>query len=266
MHEARLVTREQGRDYRELAQQIDRLDPNHRPIVTDLGPYLAFYTQGRHVYLQGQTDFYSNATPWCEGGREFLVAQDVSLIASKESASTNLNRLDLDPGDYDQVSARATLLSLHIKPHAGVDLSDSVVQTFSSLPTFGGELALEHLDMTASRSASCGDVQVKASAKVLKGLAAGDELFVHAVDVDEPSQRLNVEPGVLAKAGTASDGSAQLDETFVVQIPPGSKTRRLDIWIGLWNSYSGARLRLQSGEGTRDDDRLLAGELPVSLR
>jgi hypothetical protein len=266
MHESRLITREQGRDYRELAEQIDRLDPSHRPIVTDLGPYLAFYTQGRHVYLEGQTDFYANAAPWCESGREFLIAQNVSLVVSKESVSTSLSRLDLAVDDYDEVTAKATLLSLHIKPHSDLDLNDSLVQTFSSPPTFGDKLALEHLDMTAFRSAACGDVQVKASAKLLQRLAAGDELFVHADDVDEPSQRLNVEPGVLAEAARASDGSAQFDETFVVQIPAGSKTRRLELWIGLWNSYSGARLRLQSGEGTHDDNRLLAGELPVSLR
>lgn len=266
MHADRLASRENNRDYAALAARLDRIDPSGRPIVTDLGPYLASYTRDRHSYFLNGNDFYAAGVPWCDDGRAFLIERDVGLIVSKESAGSIANRLDLSGNDYDQLAGTITILTLHIRERS-TKTRDVSTHEFSSPPILGRKLALERIETDARENLGrCGEVRVMASARVLDTLAAGDHLFVHANDTEHPDTRFDVEEAA-AFESSESDHHENLAETFVVHLPASLTTQHLEVWVGLWNAYSGTRLRLEGGDGERDDaNRLLAGKLEVVQR
>ncbi|MEO7110977.1 MAG: hypothetical protein ABI183_11115, partial [Polyangiaceae bacterium] len=217
MHAKRLASREAGRDYRAIAARIDAADPSHRPVVTDLGPYLAFYTSDRHAFFEDENEFYAQGVPWCEEGRAFLLEQNVGLVVSKSSAVVSANLLDLKPNDYDWLPGDPTILALHLRDRSP-QVSDFSDRAFSSAPILGRKLALDRVETNARRSGRCGELHVTASARLLTSLAPGDDLFVHVDDADRPSTRFDVERGVVIAQARAA-GTDDFVETFVVHIP-----------------------------------------------
>jgi hypothetical protein len=266
MHADRLASREDHRDYAALAARIDALDPSRRPVVNDFGPYLASFVRDRRSYFLNGNDFYAAGVPWCDDGRAFLVERNVGVVVSKEAASTIANRLDLSADDYDRVAGAITMLVLHLRQRSP-QTSDVSTHEFSSPPILGRKVALERIETNAHDNLGrCGEVRVMASARVLDTLAAGDHLFVHANDAGHPATRFDVEEGVALET-SESDSRENLAETFVVHLPASFKTEHLEVWVGLWNAYSGARFRLEGGDGERDDEnRLLAGRIDVVQR
>ncbi|MGH7330762.1 MAG: hypothetical protein ACREJX_20625, partial [Polyangiaceae bacterium] len=119
MHAWRLASRQENRDYQAIAHEIDRVDPARRPMMSDLGPYLAYYTRGRRVLLNGEKDFYADAVPWCLDGRDLLERDHVALLVSEEQPAKIASMLDLLFADYTRdTSIPTTLLFLHLRPRS----------------------------------------------------------------------------------------------------------------------------------------------------
>lgn len=259
MHAERLASREHGRDYAKIAGAIDRADPERRPIVTDMGPYLAYYAVGRASFLDGESEFYVDSVPWCMDGRELLAAEHASLVVSKEKASAVAASLDLTSDDYSTTFAPVTMLFLHLRNRGPAEQAAEAKHDFASAPLLGGKLAVNSVRTDVRSSPRCGELRVTVRADELAPLEPGDELFVHVNAIGHEDERLDTERGV------ANGKGASLEETFVVHLPARTGGRVLEVWVGLWNRFTGVRARLdRSGAERIDADRVLATEVPVA--
>ena len=252
MHAWRLASRQADRDYSAIARDVDRLDPARRPMMSDLGPYLAYFTRDRRVFLNGEKDFYADAVPWCMDGRDLLDQRHVALVVSKESPATVASRLDLWPPDYDRERGPTTMLSLHLRPRPTIE-APTTAHVFAPPAVLGREVALERVDAAVLRGHACGEVKIGVFARTLRSLAAGDEIFVHAFDAEHTDRHFDVD----TVGGSMLPAGDRLEIHFLVRLPSRNEARRIAIGIGLWNQYSGERLALDARGASHDDeDRL----------
>lgn len=115
MHAERLKLHQGGRNFRAIARVVNEANPKSGPVVTDLGPYLAFYLKGRVYFSRTEPDFYDDAVPMGEDGRVFLAEKRVAVIASSRSARDVVRATNLLEGEFQAVPAQgATVLVLDV--------------------------------------------------------------------------------------------------------------------------------------------------------
>jgi len=105
MHAERLKLHQGHRDYRGIAAVVNAANPGNAPVITDLGPYLAFYLKGPVYFSRTEPDFYDDAVPRGEDGRIFLAQKKVAAIATMQSPNELVRQLTLVEGEYHLLSA-----------------------------------------------------------------------------------------------------------------------------------------------------------------
>jgi hypothetical protein len=115
MHAERLKMHQQGRDYRALGKAASAANPKGRPIVTDLGPYLAWYVNGHAFFDRVEPDFFDDVVPGGTQGRLFLAREKVGAIVTWKSATDIQRELGLVSGESHEVpAAGATVIALDL--------------------------------------------------------------------------------------------------------------------------------------------------------
>jgi hypothetical protein len=102
---------------------------------------------------------------------------------------------------------------------------------------------------------------------VLKPLEEDYLVFVHVEDAEGRMERLNVDhkpAGGLYPTTQWKVGETVKDE-FAFQLPSGASPRQLNIWLGLWDPRTDARLQLKNPDAVRNDgrSRILLVQVPV---
>lgn len=103
--------------------------------------------------------------------------------------------------------------------------------------------------------------------KVLKPLEEDYLVFVHVEDAEGRMERLNVDhkpAGGLYPTTQWKAGETVKDE-FAFQLPAGAPARQLNLWLGLWDPKTDARLQLKNPDAVRNDgrSRILLVQVPV---
>ncbi|MBI5545315.1 MAG: hypothetical protein HY901_15605 [Deltaproteobacteria bacterium] len=105
MHAERLKLHQGNRDFRGIAKAVNNVNPEARPVITDLGPHLAFYLKGRVYFSRAEQDFYDDAVPAGEDGRIFLAQKRVAAIATTRPVRDVVKELALIEGEYHTAQA-----------------------------------------------------------------------------------------------------------------------------------------------------------------
>lgn len=100
MHAERLKLHQGNRDFRAIAKVVNDANPDRRPVITDLGPWLAFYLSGRSYFNRYEQDFYDDAVPSGDDGRIFLAKKKVAAIASGRPVRELVREFNLVEGEY----------------------------------------------------------------------------------------------------------------------------------------------------------------------
>lgn len=103
--------------------------------------------------------------------------------------------------------------------------------------------------------------------KVLEPLEDDYLVFVHVEDAEGRMERLNVDhkpAGGLYPTTQWKAGETVKDE-FAFQLPSGAPARQLNLWLGLWDPKTDARLELKNPDAVRNDgrSRILLVQVPV---
>ncbi|HVP62502.1 MAG TPA: hypothetical protein VMT11_18235 [Myxococcaceae bacterium] len=90
------------------------------------------------------------------------------------------------------------------------------------------------------------------------------QVFVHLEDAEGRGERLNADHPLRAPTSTWKAGEVVQDE-FVLTLPPGWKSRAVNVFVGLWLPSTNARMKVRNPEAVRTDgnDRVLLVQLPV---
>lgn len=122
MHADRLKLHQGGRDFRGIARVVNEANPQGRPVITDLGPHLAFYLNGFAYFSRSEADFYDDVVPAGEDGRVFLAQKKVAAIATSRPPRDVLRELALVEGEYHLVPAPgASVIVLDLPAAAAAD-------------------------------------------------------------------------------------------------------------------------------------------------
>jgi hypothetical protein len=105
MHAERLKLHQGHRDFRAVAAVVNEVNPKNAPVITDLGPYLAFYLKGPVYFSRTEPDFYDDVVPSREDGRIFLAQKHVAAIATLRSPREVVQQLTLVEGEYHVLNA-----------------------------------------------------------------------------------------------------------------------------------------------------------------
>ena len=106
--------------------------------------------------------------------------------------------------------------------------------------------------------------------KVLQPLDEDYVVFVHVEDGDGKMERMNLDhkpAGGLYPTTQWKSGETVKDE-FTLYLPSGATTHAINLWMGLWDPHTDARLPLKNPEAVRNDgrDRILLAQVPVAQR
>ncbi len=104
--------------------------------------------------------------------------------------------------------------------------------------------------------------------KVLDALETDYQVFVHLDDVDGRGERLNADHPPAGGAYPTSQwkkGETVKDE-FTIAIPSGAAGRGYNLFVGLWDRQTDARLLLKNPDAVRSDgnNRVLIAQLPIA--
>jgi hypothetical protein len=105
MHAERLKMHQGNRDFRGIARIVNEANPAGRPVITDLGPHLAFYLKGRIYFNRIEPDFYDDAVPAGDEGRVFLAQKHVAAIATSRPVRDTVREFALVEGEYHALAA-----------------------------------------------------------------------------------------------------------------------------------------------------------------
>jgi hypothetical protein len=100
MHAERLKLHQGNRDFRAIAKAVNDANPDKRPVITDLGPWVAFYLNGRSYFNRHEQDFYDDAVPTGDDGRIFLAKKRVAAIVSSRPVRDLVREFNLVEGEY----------------------------------------------------------------------------------------------------------------------------------------------------------------------
>ncbi len=108
LHGEQLTMAQAGRDLRALARTINEANPSARPVVTDLGPPLAFYLSGKSYLNDSEPMIYDDVVPTGELGRQFLLQKDVAAIVSERSVNEIASEFALQSGQFRELPVKGT--------------------------------------------------------------------------------------------------------------------------------------------------------------
>lgn len=91
------------------------------------------------------------------------------------------------------------------------------------------------------------------------------QVFVHVEDAEGRGERLNADHGLRVPTSTWKPGEVVQDE-FALTLPPGWRSRAVNVFVGLWLPATSARMKVKNPETVRTDgsDRVLLAQLPVA--
>ncbi|WP_224244087.1 hypothetical protein [Hyalangium gracile] len=106
--------------------------------------------------------------------------------------------------------------------------------------------------------------------KVLQPLDEDYMVFVHVEDSDGRMERMNLDhkpAGGIYPTTQWKPGETVRDE-FSLYLPSGTASRAVNLWMGLWDPRTDARLQLKNPEAVRNDgrDRIMLAQVPVAQR
>jgi hypothetical protein len=134
----------------------------------------------------------------------------------------------------------------------------------------GGKVEIAGATVQPGRVVPGEPARVTVFFKVLQPLDADYIVFVHVEDADGKLERMNLDHkpanGVLPTTQW-KPGETVKDE-FAVYLPVGIPSRGINIWMGLWDPRTDARLPLTNPTVVRNDgkDRILLAQVPVAQR
>jgi hypothetical protein len=90
------------------------------------------------------------------------------------------------------------------------------------------------------------------------------QVFVHIEDAEGRGERLNADHAFRTPTTTWAAGQVIQDE-FGIILPQGWRSRAVNIFVGLWQPTTNARMKVRNPEAVRTDgnDRVLLVQLPV---
>jgi hypothetical protein len=106
--------------------------------------------------------------------------------------------------------------------------------------------------------------------KVLQPLDADYMIFVHVEGADGRMERMNLDhkPATGLYPTTQWKPGETVKDEFSLYLPSGVSARAINLWMGLWDPATDARLALKNPEAVRNDgrDRILLATVPVAQR
>lgn len=104
--------------------------------------------------------------------------------------------------------------------------------------------------------------------KVLQPLDEDYIVFVHVEDTEGKLERMNLDhkPANGLLPTTQWKAGEMVKDEFTVNLPSGIPSRGINIWMGLWDPRTDARLPLKNPEAVRNDgqSRILLATVPVA--
>jgi len=100
--------------------------------------------------------------------------------------------------------------------------------------------------------------------RVIKPTTEDWQVFVHVEDAEGQRERINVDHPPRVPTSAWKTGEVVQDE-FAIPLPPGWRSRAVNVFVGLWLPSTNARMRVRNPEVVRTDgnDRVLLVQLPV---
>jgi hypothetical protein len=91
------------------------------------------------------------------------------------------------------------------------------------------------------------------------------QVFVHVEDAEGRGERLNADHAFRTATTLWKAGEVIQDE-FALTLPPGWRSRAVNVFVGLWLPSTNARMKVRNPEAVRTDgnDRVLLVQLPVA--
>jgi hypothetical protein len=132
----------------------------------------------------------------------------------------------------------------------------------------GGKVELVGATVQPGRVTPGQPARVTAYFKVLKPIEENYLVFVHVEDADGRMERLNIDhkpAGGLYPTTSWKPGETVKDE-FNLLLPATAQARALNVWLGLWDPATDARLPLTNPDTVRNDGRhrILLAQVPVA--
>lgn len=132
----------------------------------------------------------------------------------------------------------------------------------------GGKVELVGATVQPGRVTPGEPARVTVYFKVLQPLEADYLVFVHVEDADGRMERMNIDhkpASGLYPTPSWKPGETVKDE-FALFLPANAPVRALNIWLGLWDPATDARLKLTNPDAVRNDgrDRILLAQVPVA--
>lgn len=113
-----------------------------------------------------------------------------------------------------------------------------------------------------------GEVQVTVFYRVLGELDADYEVFVHVEDPAGTMQRMvrDHPPAGGGYPTTRWRKGETIRDTYSLRLPDGVVPRAVNVWTGMWNPKTEARMRVATADNVRHDgdNRVLLIQLPVT--
>lgn len=131
---------------------------------------------------------------------------------------------------------------------------------------FDGKLELVGATFTPGALVPGDVTQVKLYFRVLEPLAENWQVFVHAEDPEGRAARANFDhhPAEGRRPTSSWRPGEVVEDTFNIQLPPGSQQRAMDLWVGFWLPRTDGRLPVRNAQAVRtDSDRVLLARIAV---
>src|SRR5215469_6509225 len=91
------------------------------------------------------------------------------------------------------------------------------------------------------------------------------QVFVHVEDAEGRGERVNADHALRTPTSAWKPGEVIQDE-FALTLPPGWRSRAVNVFVGLWLPSTNGRMKVRNPEVVRTDgnDRVLLVQLPVT--
>lgn len=110
-------------------------------------------------------------------------------------------------------------------------------------------------------------LRVAAYFKVLEEIDVDYTIFVHADDADGRTDRINADhkPAMGQYPSHQWRKGETVKDEFTLYVPPGMPVRGLNLYMGLWDAKTDARMKLKNADRVRSDgnNRILVAQIPV---
>ena len=118
----------------------------------------------------------------------------------------------------------------------------------------------------APPSVSVGDAtRVVLVFRAIKPTTEDWQVFVHVEDAEGRGERINADHALRTPTSSWKPGEVIQDE-FVLTLPNGWRSRVVNVFVGMWQPTTNARMKVRNPDVVRTDgnDRVLLVQLPVA--